>query len=116
MTLRAQTLPTDDGSEGKVRLRFEVRDSGVGMSEAELARLFQPFEQVGDVRRRQAGAGLGLAISRQLVRLMGGDIEVRSQPGQGSAWDKELVREILAMILHHFTALRMQEFWEMKPL
>ena len=86
VTLRAQTLPTDDGSEGKVRLRFEVRDSGVGMSEAELARLFQPFEQVGDVRRRQAGAGLGLAISRQLVRLMGGDIEVRSQPGQGSVF------------------------------
>lgn len=55
------------------------------MTEAELAGLFQPF-QVGDVRRRHAGAGLGLAISKQLVRLMEGDIEVRSESGHGSVF------------------------------
>jgi len=90
VTLRVQALPAGDDSDGTVHLRFEVHDSGVGMSEAELARLFQPFEQVGDVRRRQAGAGLGLAISRQLVRLMDGDIQVHSQLGQGSVFQFDI--------------------------
>lgn len=89
VSLLVRALP-HDGSEAEVHLRFEVHDSGVGMSEAELARLFQPFEQVGEVRRRQAGAGLGLAISRQLGRLMGGDIEVRSQPGQGTVFQFDI--------------------------
>ena len=72
------------------RLRFEVRDSGIGMTEAQLARLFQPFGQVADVNRREGGTGLGLAISRQLIRLMGGDVQVRSQPGHGSVFSFEL--------------------------
>ncbi|WP_140635151.1 ATP-binding protein [Methylibium rhizosphaerae] len=75
---------------GQARLRFEVHDSGIGMSESQLARLFRPFEQVGEARRREGGSGLGLAISRQLVRLMGGDIEVRSRPGEGSAFCFEI--------------------------
>jgi PAS domain S-box-containing protein len=73
-----------------VRLRFEVRDSGIGMSDAQVARLFQPFEQVGDTRRREGGTGLGLAISRKLVQMMGGDIQVRSRPGEGSVFSFEL--------------------------
>ena len=67
-----------------MRVRFEIHDSGIGMSEAQLARLFQPFEQVADGPRREGGSGLGLAISRQLVRLMGSDIQVHSRLGQGS--------------------------------
>ncbi|WP_437795550.1 ATP-binding protein [Sorangium sp. So ce693] len=66
-----------------VRLRFEVEDTGVGMTPEQLAKLFQPFERVGDVRRR-AGTGLGLMISRQLVHLMGSEIHVQSRPGEGS--------------------------------
>jgi PAS domain S-box-containing protein len=66
------------------RLRFEVRDSGVGISAAQLSALFQPFEQVGEDLRRPEGTGLGLAISRQLVHLMGGEIQVESRPAQGS--------------------------------
>ncbi|HEV8692301.1 MAG TPA: ATP-binding protein, partial [Ideonella sp.] len=69
---------------GRVRLHFEVADSGVGIEPEALQRLFQPFEQAGSAHRRAAGTGLGLAISRQLVRLMGGDILVDSQPGEGS--------------------------------
>jgi signal transduction histidine kinase len=59
-------------------LSFEVTDTGVGMSEHQLARLFRPFEQVGDPASRSDGTGLGLSISRQFVRLMGSDIEVQS--------------------------------------
>lgn len=69
-----------------VRLRFEVCDSGIGMDDAQLARLFQPFEPLGTTKERAAGAGLGLVISRQLVRLMGGDIQARSRPGEGSTF------------------------------
>jgi hypothetical protein len=67
-----------------VRLRFEVEDSGIGMSDEQLARIFQPFEQVAEARRREGGTGLGLAISQQLLHLMGGTIEVRSRLGGGS--------------------------------
>jgi PAS domain S-box-containing protein len=68
----------------RVTLRFEVRDSGIGMTAAQQERLFKPFEQVSEAKRREGGSGLGLAISRELVRLMGGDIAVSSQAGQGS--------------------------------
>jgi PAS domain S-box-containing protein len=73
-----------------VRLRFEVEDSGIGMSASQLSKLFHPFEQVGEGSRREGGAGLGLAISRQIVRLMGSDIRVESQPGVGSRFWFEL--------------------------
>lgn len=72
------------------RLRFDVRDTGVGMSQDQIAKLFSPFQQVGDARRRNIGSGLGLAISRQLVRLMGADIQVTSKPGQGTDFSFEL--------------------------
>lgn len=72
------------------RLRFEIADTGVGIAAAHLERIFQPFEQAGDQQRRAAGTGLGLAISRQLVRLMGGDIQVESQLGKGSVFSFEI--------------------------
>jgi len=68
------------------RLRFEVRDTGVGIDSNEQRLVFEPFEQAGDPRQRIAGAGLGLAISRQFVRLMGGDIGVDSHVGEGSTF------------------------------
>jgi PAS domain S-box-containing protein len=66
---------------------FEVADGGVGMTDEQQAKLFQPFVQ-GDVSttRRFGGTGLGLTISRQFARLLGGDITVRSRPGEGSTF------------------------------
>ena len=67
-------------------LRFEVRDTGIGISPPQLEQIFQPFEQVGDVQRRGTGTGLGLTISRQLVEMMGGKLQVSSKLGRGSTF------------------------------
>ena len=72
------------------RLRFEVADTGIGMGAQQLARIFQPFEQVATAQRREGGTGLGLAISQQLVQLMGGHIDVASTPGKGSTFSFEI--------------------------
>jgi CheY-like chemotaxis protein/anti-sigma regulatory factor (Ser/Thr protein kinase) len=78
------------------RLRFEVSDTGVGMQPDHVETIFQPFEQVGDEQRRSNGTGLGLSISRELVRLMGSDIHVSSEPGVGSRFWFDLSLPIAA--------------------
>jgi signal transduction histidine kinase/CheY-like chemotaxis protein len=86
VSLRVARVPAASGDDACVRLRFEVADTGIGMSAHQLGRLFRPFEQVADVPRRAGGTGLGLAISQQLVRLMGGTIGVASEPDEGSTF------------------------------
>lgn len=68
-------------------VRFSVRDTGIGIAPEHIPSLFEPFMQVdAGTARKYGGAGLGLAISRRLVRMMGGDLQVESRPGEGSTF------------------------------
>lgn len=82
--IRAQQLP---GGNGRVRIRFEVQDTGPGISAENMKRLFEPFEQLdASSTRSHGGTGLGLAISRRLAEMMEGHVGVDSKPGEGSVF------------------------------
>ncbi|MEM7113170.1 MAG: ATP-binding protein [Chloroflexota bacterium] len=91
----ALRIRVQEATEESCRLLFEIVDSGIGISEADLARIFQPFEQI-DTKHHQ-GTGLGLAISQQLVKAMGGTIQVQSELGQGSRFWFELAFPVVSV-------------------
>jgi PAS domain S-box-containing protein len=127
-------------AEGKSQLRFSVKDTGVGMTQEQQNRLFQPFMQAdASTTRKFGGSGLGLAISAQLVRLMEGAMGVKSRPGAGStfwftarftaqehppetkdpAWKERLENRRVLIVDDNETNLRIlsrqTESWKMRP-
>ena len=91
--LDVRFLPGDPAGDGEragthgPRVRFDVTDTGVGMTEAQLAGLFRPFGQVDEqAERRAGGTGLGLAITKRLAEMLGGEVRVESEPGAGSTF------------------------------
>ena len=77
----------EDDAQGGGSLCVEVRDTGIGMTPEEVAKLFKPFNQAdASTTRRFGGSGLGLAISQQLARMLGGGVAVESRPGEGSCF------------------------------
>ncbi|MBO9999855.1 MAG: response regulator [Cyanobacteria bacterium SID2] len=103
--VQADVQSQGQGDSNLTTLRFQVRDTGVGISPENLTRLFQAFEQVGDRRRGVEGTGLGLTISQRIVQLMGGQIQVESQLGVGSTFSFEVAFPIstdwVQQITHH---------------
>ncbi len=90
-TVRGERL-----SDKVVRFDYEVRDTGAGITAADIERLFQPFTQVdGSSTRRFGGTGLGLTISRRMANIMGGDIAVTSTYGEGSTFTFSVEAEVV---------------------
>ncbi|BCW88115.1 Sensor histidine kinase RcsC [Alphaproteobacteria bacterium SO-S41] len=89
------SIPRSGPNAGLVQVR--VTDSGIGMDEATIGRLFAPFTQAdGSTSRRFGGTGLGLSISRKLAQMMGGDVKAKSTPGEGSVFTLTFAAEAAA--------------------
>ncbi|MDR2892903.1 MAG: Hpt domain-containing protein [Deltaproteobacteria bacterium] len=90
-------LPQAEWKEGKIGLHFVVQDTGIGMNEQQLAKLFTPFTQAdGSITRKYGGTGLGLAITKRLVEMMDGGINIRSKENEGTTVSFSVFVEPLA--------------------
>jgi CHASE2 domain-containing sensor protein/FixJ family two-component response regulator len=104
VTLKVEVLPhslslvdrkSTNGQGNDCPIRIEVKDTGVGMTPEQLEKIFLPFEQVGDARKKVEGTGLGLAISQKIVQMMGSELVVSSQVGEGSIFQLDVVVPVL---------------------
>ncbi|OCQ97109.1 hybrid sensor histidine kinase/response regulator [Nostoc sp. MBR 210] len=88
VTFKVKVINQTINDEGKIiyKLRFEVIDTGTGITPEQIAKIFVPFEQAGSQKRQTEGTGLGLAISQKIISLMGSQIQVESEFGKGSTF------------------------------
>ncbi|MBD0385982.1 MAG: response regulator [Nostoc sp. C3-bin3] len=88
VTFKVQVIGKESNGNGKTnyKIRFQVIDTGTGITPEQVEKIFQPFEQVGSQKRQSEGTGLGLAISQKFVLLMGGQIQVQSTLSKGSTF------------------------------
>lgn len=80
----SKQMTNDNGQMTHQKIRFQIEDTGIGMSPDQLEKIFLPFEQVGEAGQRSEGTGLGLAISQRIAGLMDSQIQVQSHLGEGS--------------------------------
>ncbi|WP_071515285.1 ATP-binding protein [Geitlerinema sp. PCC 9228] len=90
VTLHASAAGVANAATNKTKLRFQVMDTGIGMTPEQLEKIFAPFEQVGSSAKKQEGTGLGLAISQNFVKMMGGEITATSKLGKGTTFAFEI--------------------------
>lgn len=86
VTLFVKTLTPSSPASNISRILFKVRDTGIGIKDKDIEKIFLPFEQVGSIKKQAEGTGLGLAISRQIVDMMGGTLQVESQLNAGTTF------------------------------
>ncbi len=87
---KTSDLNTLDATSNLYKIRFTIEDTGPGMTPAQVKKIFQPFEQVGDIKKQSEGTGLGLAISQKIVGLMQSEILIESHAGVGSNFSFEV--------------------------
>ena len=86
----------EDIDDRHIDLSFTVEDTGIGMKVEDMAKLFSPYERIEEERNRSIeGTGLGMSITRQLLELMGSELEVRSEYGKGSVFSFTLQQEVV---------------------
>ncbi len=98
----------EDEDHKSVKVRFEVSDSGIGVPKEMHDAIFEKFQQAdGSTTRKYGGTGLGLAIGREIIRLMGGELQLSSEPGKGSTFSfvLSLEKNILPTASSHDTKL-----------
>ncbi len=103
-----------DNEENKIKICFSVQDTGIGMTQEEIGKIFQPFTQVdASITRKYGGTGLGLSIAKAFVEKMGGKIQANSSPGQGTLFTFSIIlgykEEEKRTHLHPYAKKELQE-------